>query len=230
MAFHNHDHFNLVRQLLGIGAVNKTGINLAAGHIVQHLTHAVAHDKLGLHGFPQFGGVQRVLGVAPGRHGIGIANGNALEGLDIFKLGGLFGASGHDKHQVVERKILARSGVDNLGGHGLVHGALIGRGKNIYRRAFLNLFEQRIGGGVIGVHLQAGVLLFKHALDFVKGIGKAGSGRNGHFRSLNGKAEQGHATQRQSYAAKGPTSVCSLFHEIPPCARSAVYTPTVQNP
>ena len=37
VAFHNHDHFNLVRQLLGIGAVNKTGINLAAGHIVQHL-------------------------------------------------------------------------------------------------------------------------------------------------------------------------------------------------
>ena len=82
-----------------------------------------------------------------------VANGNTLEGLEVFELGEFFGTSRHNKHQVIERKIFAGGGVYNLGRHGLVHGCLIGRGKNVNGRAFLNLFEQRIGSGIVGVYL-----------------------------------------------------------------------------
>ena len=163
---------------------------------------------------PEFGVGQGLAGVAPGGHGIGIAHGDALEVLEVGQISGLLAPGGHDEHQVVEREILARGRVHHLGGHGLVHGGLVGGGENVHGRAFLNLLQQRIGGGEVDVRGEAGMFFLKHALELSKGVGQAGRPGNGHFRGLGGQGQQADTGQGQKNAGKeGRLHVFCLLHE-----------------
>ena len=174
MSAHNHHHVHLVSHLLGVGGVHKACVHFASGHVVQHLTHAVALNKGSLHGFPQFGVAKGVLGVAAHGHRFGIADGDLLELLELVKLGRLLAASRDNKNKIVFGKVHARGGVHNLGGHGFVHGGLVGGSEDVHGRAFLNLLEQGVGRGKVHIDLEIGVALFKHAFQFGEGIGQAG--------------------------------------------------------
>ena len=108
---------------------------------------------------------KRLVGVLAGRNGLGVANGDLAvqirdvgDGLDLD-----IGALSANDHEVVDEHVLTRVGVDELGGLGVVHGALGGRDEHVDGGTGAHLLDKvarrlklRVGeggAGLVGVKL-----------------------------------------------------------------------------
>ena len=159
-----------------IGAVDKTSHAVACGHIGGSSTNFVGQcDLVGNLGSilavvtlgtgVEAHGSQCLVGVLAGRNGLGVADGNLAvqvrnvgDGLDLG-----VGALSTNDHKVVDEHILTGVGVDELGGLGVVHGALGGGDEHVDRGASTHLLNEVAGGlklrvgkggaGLIGVEL-----------------------------------------------------------------------------
>ena len=174
--------------------IDDARVNLAAGYVIEHLPHAGAVDQAGLHLVPDTGGRKRLAGIAAGWHAFGLAYGDALHGYEIGNGGGSLVPPGDDQRQAVTHKVRAAGGVDHLALSGLVHGFLIGGGKDVHGRAFQHLLEQRIGGGKVQMHFGSGGRFFKFGGHFLEGIGQTGGCGNKDFR---GPGAQGRKTEAE---------------------------------
>ena len=149
-------------------------------------------------------GSQGLVGVLAGGDGLGVANGDLAvqirdvgDGLDLGVR-----ALGADDHEVVDEHILTCVGIDELGGFGVVHGALGGRDEHVDGGTGAHLLDKvarrlklrvgKRGAGLLGVELlnlgqsflervsgkdlQLDSLLLRGRLDGA-GIGTSGLGR-----------------------------------------------------
>ena len=108
---------------------------------------------------------QRLVGILAGGNGLGVADGDfAVQARDVgdsLDLG--VGALGTNNHEVVDEHVLARVGIDELGGLGIIHSALRGRDEHVNRGAGAHLLDKvarslklRVGKGgtrLLGVEL-----------------------------------------------------------------------------
>ena len=159
-----------------IGAVDKTGHAVTRGHIGGGGTNFVGQGHLvgdlgrilavvTLGTSVEAHGSQSLVGVLAGRNGLGVANGDLAvqvrdvgDGLDLGVR-----ALGADDHEVVDEHILTGVGVDELGGLGVIHGALGGRDKHVDGGTGAHLLDKvagrlklrvgKRGTGLVGVKL-----------------------------------------------------------------------------
>ena len=159
-----------------IGAVDKTGHAVACGHIGSGSTNFVGQcDLVGdlgcvlavvaLGAGVELHGSQCLVGVLAGRNGLGVADGDLAvqvrdvgDGLDLG-----VGALGANDHEVVDEHILTGVAIDELGGLGVVHGALGSGDEHVDRGTGAHLLDKvarrlelrvgKRGTGLLGVKL-----------------------------------------------------------------------------
>ena len=159
-----------------IGAVDKTGHAVARrdvrrsgadligqGHFVGDLGSILAIVALGAG--VEAHGDQGLVGVLAGGNGLGVANGDLAvqirdvgDGLDLG-----VGALGTNNHEIIDEHVLTCVDVDELGGLGVVHGALGGRDEHVDGGTGAHLLDKvarrlklrvgKRGAGLLGVEL-----------------------------------------------------------------------------
>mmetsp|Transcript_1026 Transcript_1026/g.2608 ORF Transcript_1026/g.2608 Transcript_1026/m.2608 type:complete len:277 (+) Transcript_1026:924-1754(+) len=173
----------------GIGAVDKAGLDLAAGHIVQHLAHVVGEHQLGAQRRPQLRTAQGLLGVAADGHGGHLADGDPahLRFGQVGQAGHRGGSVGRrDQHQGVGGEVAPRVGRDELLVGGAVHRLLIGAGEDVGRRSLGDLLQQHARGCEIEAQLAARPAGLEAGRDLLERVRQAGGG--GHRERL-GRSE-----------------------------------------
>ena len=157
--------------------------------------------NLGFSGLPQPCLGQSLLGVAPHRHRIGIAQGHPLDlrrGQVLEARQGETGLLRRDEHQGVAHKIFPAGRHDESLLLGLVHGLLVRRGEHVHRGALGDLLEQGAGRGKIKDNFAPRMLFFKELADFRQGVGEAGGGGNDQFLVGRGRRPpKSHGARRQ---------------------------------
>ena len=134
-------------------------------------------------------GSQRLVGVLAGGDGLGVADGDLAvqirdvgDGLDLG-----VGALGANNHEVVDEHVLTRVGVDELGGLGVVHGALGSRDEHVDRGAGTHLLNEVAGGLKLRVGKGGAGLVGVELLDLGKGLLEGVSSENLQLDSLLGR-------------------------------------------
>ena len=237
-----------------VGAVDKTSHAVARrdvrrssadlvgqGHLVGDLGSILAVVALGA-------GVeahrsQRLVGVLAGGNGLGVANGDLAvqirdvgDGLDLG-----VGALGANDHKVVDEHVLTRIDVDELGGLGVVHGALGGRDEHVDGGTGAHLLDKvarrlklRVGkrsAGLLGVELlnlgqgllervggkdlQLDSLLLRGRLGGA-GIGSGRLGRLAARAASKTKAGSGDSRKRDESAARNHIEHIQPFRTLCP--------------
>lgn len=187
-------------------------------------------------------GSQRLVGVLAGGDGLGVANGNLTvqirdvgDGLDLS-----IGALGANDHEVVDEHVLTRVGIDELGGFGVVHGALGGRDEHVDGGTGAHLLDKvarrlklrvgKRGAGLLGVELlnlgqsflervsgkdlQLDSLLLRGRLDGA-GIGSGRLGRLAARTAGKTKAGSGDSRKRNESAARNHIEHVTLSNAMP---------------
>lgn len=186
-----------------IRTIDETGVCFTKFDVAQNLPDIISKDKGRRERVPQVMMEQGSTGVATGRDGFRLAEGDSFY-RRMGKVGQsveLLSVRRRDENEAVACEVLPKVGCNMFSCLSFIHGFLIGRSEDVGGGTVFELAQERIRGGKVELNIDARFLSEKLG-DLSKRVGQTGGGRNRDFLCLERAGECQHQEKQKKLSAE----------------------------